>query len=88
MSVELQRTERVTAAEANMLILATEKQVFGFDRRAAELAGLIACKEDYATGSLCISFEHDLAFKFSSSPEGLQFSILQSVLPVVALYKF
>jgi len=31
MSVELQRTERVTAAEANMLILATEKQVFGFD---------------------------------------------------------
>ena len=31
MSVELQRSEQVTAADANMLILATEKQVFGFD---------------------------------------------------------
>ena len=31
MSVELQRSDRVTAADANMLILATEKQVFGFD---------------------------------------------------------
>ena len=31
MSVELQRSNRVTAADANMLILATEKQVFGFD---------------------------------------------------------
>ena len=31
MSTELQSSERVTAAGANMLILATEKQVFGFD---------------------------------------------------------
>ena len=43
-----------------------QQQVFGFDRRAAELAGLVASKEDDPTCSFRISFKH--MFLFSQVP--------------------
>src|ERR1700722_969305 len=37
----------------------SEQQVFGLDARAAELAGFVACEEDYATGLFGITFKHN-----------------------------
>ena len=40
-----------------------EEQVLGLDRNAAELAGLVARKEEHAPRSFRVTFEHPVTYE-------------------------
>src|SRR5262245_19211044 len=56
------RTFQETIGQVLVFSQQSEKQVLGFDRHAAELAGLITSEEDHSPRSFCVAFKHMRSF--------------------------